>query len=178
MKYGLYAASLLLLLLLCPTAFHAQEKTPGAEQSVERLRSQLSDIETKQAALEARIRQLDEEMRPENIERSTRLMGSTRPEELREQRRRQLEKERASVQSQLDQLATSRTRLQSALTTAEAAAYQQSAGVSNITATAAAGAPVQTRGGGSNEAQRAARPAQTDSKRRRARRNRAGRRTP
>lgn len=173
MKHGLYAASLLLLLLLCPTTFYAQEKTPGAQQSVERLRSQLSDIETKQTALEARIRQLDEDMRPENIERSTRLMGSTRPEELREQRRRQLEKEKASVQSQLDQLATSRTRLQYALTTAEAAAYQQSAEVSNTNTTAAA--PTQTRG--SNEAQ-SARPAQTDSRRKRARRNRVRRRTP
>lgn len=175
MKHGLYAASLLLLLLLCPATFYAQEKTPGAQQSVERLRSQLSDIETKQAALEARIRQLDEDMRPENIERSTRLMGSTRPEELREQRRRQLEKEKASVQSQMDQLATSRTRLQYALTTAEAAAYQQSAELSNTntTATTTTTRPVSD----ANQAQ-TARPAQTDSKRRRARRNRVRRRTP
>lgn len=173
MKHRLYVTSLLLLLLLWPVAAPAQDGS-GAQQSVERLRSQLQDIEAKQAGLEARLRQLDEEMRPENIERSLNLTGSTRPEELRAQRRLQLEKERASVQSQLDQLATSRTRLQTALSAAETASYQQSGEIN--TGAAAASQPT---GGGSNQAQptRSAQPA-SDTKRRRARRNRVRRRTP
>lgn len=164
---------LLLLVLVFPVAAYAQG-TQSAQQSVESLRSQLQDIEAKQAALEARMRQLDEDLRPENIERSLNLTGSTRPEELRDQRRQQIEKERASVQSQLDQLATSRTRLQSALTAAETAAYQQSADAGNANSSTAAPAPAVNN---ANQAQ-TARPAQPDSRRRRARRNRARRRAP
>jgi peptidoglycan hydrolase CwlO-like protein len=95
--------------------------------SVEQLRSQLSDIQTKETELQNRVKQLDEDMLPENIEKYFALNGSTHPEELREQRRRQLENQKASVQSQLDQLATSRARVEAAISTAEAAAYRQSA---------------------------------------------------
>ena len=91
------------------------------------MRSQLSNIQAKEAELQARDHQLDEDLRPENIERSLALNGSTRPEELREQRRRQLEKEKEEVRSQLDQLEKSRARIEAAITTAEAAAYRQSA---------------------------------------------------
>ena len=173
MNYKL-CLTLLLLLLLWPAASRAQEPS-GAQQSVESLRSQLQEIEAKQAALETRLRQLDEDMRPENIERSLNLTGSTRPEELREQRRQRLEKERASVQSQLDQLATSRTRLQSAISAAETASYQQSAEINRGTADASQ----QTGSGGSGQVQpaRSAQPS-SDSKRRRTRRNRVRRRTP
>lgn len=97
-------------------------------KGVDQLRSQLSDVQAKEAQLQARARQNDEDLRPENIERSLALTGSTRPEELREQRRRQLEKEKEEVRSQLEQLATSRARIESAIATAEAAAYRQSAG--------------------------------------------------
>jgi cell division protein FtsB len=100
----------------------AQTSTP-----VEQLRSQLSDIQAKEAALQDRVKQLDEELLPENIEKYFALNGSTHPEELREQRRRQLENQKTSAQSQLSQLATSRTRLEAAISTAEAAAYRQSA---------------------------------------------------
>jgi cell division protein FtsB len=95
--------------------------------TVEQLRSQLSDIQTKETELQNRVKQIDEDMLPENIEKYFALNGSTHPEELREQRRRQLENQKASVQSQLGQLATSRTRLEAAITTAEATAYRQSA---------------------------------------------------
>lgn len=129
MKHRVCCAWLLLLLLASSAEVYPQE-TSRAQQSVDTLRFQLSDIEAKQAALEARVRELDEAMRPENIERSLALTGSTRPEELREKRRQQLEKEKAGVQAQLDQLATSKSRLQAAITAAETAAYQQSGAVS------------------------------------------------
>ena len=95
--------------------------------TVEQLRSQLSDIQTKETELQNRVKQIDEDLLPENIEKYFALNGSTHPEELREQRRRQLENQKASVQSQLSQLATSRTRLEAAITTAEATSYRQSA---------------------------------------------------
>jgi chromosome segregation ATPase len=95
--------------------------------SVEALRSQLSDAQKKEEELQARIKQIEEDMKPENIEKVFALNGSTRPEELREQRRRQLEGERTNVRAQLEQVLQSRARLETAVATAEAAAYRQSA---------------------------------------------------
>jgi chromosome segregation ATPase len=103
--------------------------------SVETLRSQLSDAQKKEEELQARIKQIEEDMKPENIEKAFALNGSTRPEELREQRRRQLESERTNVRAQLDQVLQSRARLETAVVTAEAAAYRQSAQPSSYTPT-------------------------------------------
>jgi septal ring factor EnvC (AmiA/AmiB activator) len=113
---------LIVLTLSSLTVAVAQNST-----TVEQLRSQLSDIEAKETELQNRIKQLDEDLLPENIEKYFALNGSTHPEELREQRRRQLESQKTNVQSQLGQLATSRTRLEASIATAEAAAYRQSA---------------------------------------------------
>lgn len=112
---------LIILVLSCLTVGAAQSS------SVESLRSQLSDVQQKEGEIQARIRQTEEDLRPENIEKAFALNGSTRPEELREQRRRQLESQRTNLQSQLDQLTQSRNRLETAIATAEAAQYQQSA---------------------------------------------------
>src|ERR1044071_4820723 len=112
---------LIILLLSSFTVALAQSS------SVETLRSQLSDAQKKEEELQARIKQIEEDMKPENIEKVFALNGSTRPEELREQRRRQLENERTNVRAQLDQAVQGRTRLEASLATAEAAAYRQSA---------------------------------------------------
>jgi len=112
------------LLLVFVAAAHAQTT---AEQSASALRAQLTDVEARQSALEERARQLDEELKPENIERSLALTGSTKPEELREQRRRELAKEKESVRLQLDQLAASHTRLEAAIATADAENYRRGA---------------------------------------------------
>lgn len=122
MRASLRIPLFLILTLSSIAIATAQTSTP-----VEQLRSQLSDIQAKEAALQDRIKQLDEDLLPQNIEKYFALNGSTHPEELREQRRRQLENQKASVQSQLTQLATSRARLEAAIATAEAAAYRQSA---------------------------------------------------
>lgn len=113
-----------LLIILCLSGW-----TVAAAQSssVESLRAQLGDVQQKETELQTRVRQLDEEMRPENIEKALALNGSTRPEEVREQRRRQLEIQKNNLQAQLDQLTQSRVRLETAIATAEAAQYQQSA---------------------------------------------------
>lgn len=162
----IYFTLLLLLLAAYAPASYAQDAS-GAQQSVEALRSQLRDVEAKQAELEARIRQLDEDLRPENIERSLALTGSTRPEELRAQRRQQLEKEKAGVQAQLDQLAQSSARLQASITAAETAAYQQS-GSTNT-------APLQPQTSAANQTTPSVQ-SQPRSNRRRARRARSRRR--
>jgi hypothetical protein len=122
----------MLLVLSSFTVAFAQSST------VEELRSQLSDVQKREEELQARARRIDEDLKPENIEKVFALNGSTRPEELREQRRRQLESEKANVRAQLDQLAQSRARLDTAIATAEAAAYRQSALPSSYNPTPAA----------------------------------------
>lgn len=121
--------SLNIILLLVITAIGSQVygQSTTAAQRADDLRSQLLDAQAKEASLEARLRQLDESLKPENIERSLAGIGSTRPEELREQRRRQLTIERDGVRAQLKLVATSRERLETAMRSAEGIAYQQSA---------------------------------------------------
>ena len=107
-------------------------RTPAQNSAAERaanLRSQLVEAQTRQAELQTRLQQLEEGLKPENIERSLAGVGSTHPEELREARRRRLETEKRGVQSQLDVLAASRTRLEAAIARADAESYQQSAGI-------------------------------------------------
>ncbi len=99
----------------------------GAQEDAAKLRAQLTDLQA-QAALQSRLTQLDEEIKPENIERSLAGVGSTHPEDLREARRRQLEIQRKGIQSQLDNLATTRARLEAAIATADVQSYREMAG--------------------------------------------------
>jgi hypothetical protein len=117
---------LFLLLLTFSGAVQAQQ-APSAGETAERLRAQLLEIQTKEATLQERAEYLDEALKPENIERSLAGIGSTRPEELRETRRRQLQAQRDGITSQLRTLETSRLRLEAAILDADARAYQQSA---------------------------------------------------
>ncbi|HEU4833584.1 MAG TPA: hypothetical protein VFS90_04180 [Pyrinomonadaceae bacterium] len=116
----------LLLLLVFSVAVYAQE-TESAAETVDKLKSQLLDVQAHEADLRARVAQLDESLKPENIERSLAGIGSTRPEELRESRRRQLTIERDGVLAQLRTVESSRQRLETALANAEVVAYQESA---------------------------------------------------
>ena len=99
----------------------------SAQEKAADLRAQLAEVETKQAELQTRLQALDEKLKPENIERDLAGVGSTRPEDVREQRRRQLEIERNGVRAQLDLLTTSHSRLETAIAKADADAYRQSA---------------------------------------------------
>src|SRR5205809_7918220 len=100
----------------------------GAQERAARLRAQLTDMQAQQADLQTRLTQLDEDIKPENIERSLAGVGSTHPEDLREARRRQLEIQRKGIQSQLDNLATTRTRLEAAIAAADAQIYRETVG--------------------------------------------------
>ena len=119
----LKSGSVLLLLLVFSVGVYAQD----AAETVDKLRAQLLDVQAQEEGLRVRAQELDEAIKPENIERSLAGVGSTRPEELRESRRRQLAIQRDGVQAQLRTLETSRQRLESAIANAEALAYQQSA---------------------------------------------------
>lgn len=82
------------------------------EQRAEGLRRQLFDQTEKENSLKSRMMQLEEEMRPDSIERSISLTGSTRTPDLREARRRILENERKGVETLLVQTTQSRMRLE------------------------------------------------------------------
>ena len=147
----LTTAIILLAFIAGLAGTQAQNQT--AAEKAANLRQQLLDVETKQADLQTRLQKLDEDMKPENIAANLAGVGSTKPEDLREQRRRQLEIERNSVKAQLDVLATSHTRLETAIARADAEAYRQSAApptvattvVTDSTADSAAAAPAPVR---------------------------------
>jgi hypothetical protein len=116
------------LILMFAASGYAQEHPPAtAAESLEKLRAQLLDVQAKEEELRERARQLEESLKPENIEHSLAGVGSTRPEELREYRRRQLTKERDGVLAQLKVVETSRQRLETAILNAQGRAYQESA---------------------------------------------------
>jgi phage shock protein A len=96
------------------------ERLTRAEQRAEGLRGQLVDVQSKIADYESRLEQIEYNLKPENIDRSTQGYGLTRPEEAREARRRQLEREKANVQAQLRILESSKIRLESSIGTADA----------------------------------------------------------
>lgn len=96
------------------------ERLSRAEQRSADLWKQLRDVEAQQSDLQARAEEIDYALKPENIERAVAGYGSTHPEELREQRRKQLEGEKARVQKQLDQLAANHAHLETAIAGADA----------------------------------------------------------
>ena len=77
----------LFLLLVFSTAAYAQESQESAAESADKLKMQLLEVQGQEEALRARVQDLNEALKPENIERSLAGIGSTRPEELRESRR-------------------------------------------------------------------------------------------
>jgi chromosome segregation ATPase len=90
------------------------------EQRAEALQSQLLDIGDKEAPVQSRIDELDDQLRPENIDQALAGVGSMRPEEAKEALRRRLSNEKRRQQTQLDLLHQSRARLQASLATADA----------------------------------------------------------
>ena len=96
------------------------ERLTRAEQRSEQLRSQLIDVQGKIANYEATLEQIEFALRPENIESSVAGYGSTRPEQAREARKKQLEGERSRIQAQMKLVETSKTRLETAVANADA----------------------------------------------------------
>jgi septal ring factor EnvC (AmiA/AmiB activator) len=92
----------------------------SAEQRAEIMRKQLLDLIEKETALKVRQVQIEEDVRPESIERALNPIGSTRTVELRDTRRRVLETERRGVESLLNQTVQGRIRLDEDLRQADA----------------------------------------------------------
>jgi chromosome segregation ATPase len=95
------------------------ERLSRAEQRSSQLRTELREVQGKKADLEAHVEQVENDLKPENIERAVAGYGTTRPEELRAQRQKQLENDRTRSRQQIDQLAASESRIQQAIATSD-----------------------------------------------------------
>lgn len=124
-----------LVVLFTALLFTSQLAAQDVTTRLERLRQELSEVQMKETELRPRLEQLNEAIKPENIERSLAGVGSTRPEELREHRRKMLTIERDAVAKQLQRLEERRMTLEAAITTAENEAYHRSAQPSSTPST-------------------------------------------
>jgi hypothetical protein len=91
-----------------------------SEQRAEMLRRQLLELIEKETLYRTKIAQIDEDIRPENVERTLNPYGTTRTAELRDTRRRVLDTERRGFFSLLALTADNRTRLEEELRQADA----------------------------------------------------------
>lgn len=101
----------------------AAQQPSDPKLSASTLKQQLIEIESKEAQLLMRLEELDEQLKPECIERALAGFGSTRPEELREHRRKLLTIERSGLQAQLDLLEQDRARIETAIAARETEEY-------------------------------------------------------
>jgi len=117
----------LIVLLVLPAWSVLAQNNGNAAETAAHLRSQLSELQDREAEIKIRLQDLEYELKPETIERHFAGVGSVHPEELREARRKQLQIEKDRLVAQMNEIAQSRTKLESAISAADAQAYQQSA---------------------------------------------------
>jgi hypothetical protein len=91
-----------------------------AEQRVESLRKQRFELVDKESSIRTRLDQIEIDARPESIEKSVALVGTLRPEEIREAKRKSLDAEKRNLTNLLNEVVTTRTSLDQSLTNAEA----------------------------------------------------------
>ena len=100
----------------------AAQQGTGRDGTASTLKEQLLDLESKETQLRMRLEEIDEQLKPESIERELAGIGSTHPEELREHRRKVLTIERNGLQTRLDFLEEDRARIEAAIAATETAA--------------------------------------------------------
>lgn len=82
-----------------------------AEQRSESLRKQLFEMVEKETTIRGRLDQIENDSRPEMIERTLQLSGSMKPEEVREFKRKSLLAEKANLQGLLIEIQSTRANL-------------------------------------------------------------------
>jgi hypothetical protein len=98
-----------------------QEQLEKEEQRGEALQLHLYEISEKEVPLQARMDQINQQLRPETMERSLAGVGSVHPEDLRDDVKKRLMSEKVRLQMQLDLLRQDRMRTQGSLATTDAA---------------------------------------------------------
>jgi len=117
------------LLIIVTVSLAGAQDASTVEQKINDLRVQLQGMMDKQTELQGRLARLEEDLKPENVQRSVAGIGTTDAEALRGQRQQSLEREKANVAEQLRSLDTSRTRLEASIASAEAEAVRLRANV-------------------------------------------------
>lgn len=119
-----HGLAIILVLTALGLASTVAAQPSARTDSTSDLKKQLIDVQAKEIALRMRLEEVDEELKPESIERELAGIGSVHPEELREHRRKLLTIERNGLQSQLDLLEEVRARIEATIeVNEEAAAY-------------------------------------------------------
>jgi len=98
-----------------------QEQLEKEEQRGESLQLHLLEIADKEAPLQARLDQVNQQLKPEALAALMAGVGSLHPEDLREEARKRLANEKVRIQSQLDLFRQDRVRTQASLATTDAA---------------------------------------------------------
>jgi hypothetical protein len=119
----MYRRILILFLAMVALTLPIAAQDASKSDEIARLRQQLIDFENKEMQLRLRLEELDEALKPQNIEFALAGIGSTRPEELREHRRKMLAIERDGVETQLRLIQESHVRTEAAIAAAESTAY-------------------------------------------------------
>ena len=101
------------------TIDYTRELMLKEEQRVRDLQKELIDIGDKEIALQKRLDEIEEEQRPDRIERSLAGVGSVKPEEERAAISTRLSNEKRRIQTQMETLRTSRTRIPPLIANAE-----------------------------------------------------------
>ena len=96
------------------------ERLTRAEQRAEQFRTQLREVTDKEFQLQERLAEIEYELRPDSIQRRAAIIGSLNPSAVRDAIAQQLARERTRINKQLELLATSRTRLEASVATADA----------------------------------------------------------
>jgi hypothetical protein len=91
-----------------------RDRMTQEEQRAENLGEQLFLIAKEESDLQAQLEEVNEQLRPENIQQLP-ILGSLRPEEVRESTRRKLSNQQMRLQAQIQLLQQSRARIQSSM---------------------------------------------------------------
>ncbi len=118
------AVALVSIIIAFGLAATVAAQPPSGRETAATLRQQLIELESKETRLRMRLEEVEDQLKPESIERALAGIGSTRPEELREHRRKLLTIERNGLQTQLDLLEEDRVRIEAAISAAETASVE------------------------------------------------------
>ena len=119
----MYRRIFMLLLAMVAFTLPIAAQDAGKSDDIAHLKQQLIEFENKEMQLRMRLEELDEALQPQNIEGALAGIGSTKPEELREHRRKMLTIERDGVETQLRLTEESHARTEAAIAAAESTAY-------------------------------------------------------
>jgi hypothetical protein len=98
-----------------------QEQLEREQNRAEKFQLHLIEISEKEAPLQARLDQINSQLRPEAIERTLAGVGSVHPEDVRDEVKKSLASERIRIQAQLELFRQDRYRTQASLVTTDAA---------------------------------------------------------